>query len=93
MDYLLIPKILFRDNNLKKMSCKSKVLYTFVLNKFEKNDKIVNLNLLRKEINTNDMTEKVILRCLEELKTFELIDFDFSIAKKDICIKKLVIFD
>lgn len=91
MDYLLIPKILFRDNNLKKMSCKSKVLYTFVLNKFEKNNKIVNLNLLRKEINTNDMTEKVILRCLEELKTFELIDF--SIAEKDICIKKLVIFD
>ena len=78
MDYLLIPKILFRDNNLKRMTCKSKVLYAFILNKFEKDNKVVNLNLLRQEINTNDMTEKVILRCLEELKTFELIDFDLN---------------
>ena len=62
MDYLLIPKILFRDNNIKRITCKSKVLYTFILNKFEKNNKIVNLKFIKKEINTNYMTEKVILR-------------------------------
>ena len=49
MDYLLIPKILFRDN-IKRITCKSKVLYTFILNKFEKNNKIVNLNLLKKKL-------------------------------------------
>ena len=50
MDYLLIPKILFRDNNIKRITCKSKVLCTFILNKFEKNNKIVNLNLLKKKL-------------------------------------------
>ncbi len=91
MDYLLIPKILFRDETLRRMNCKSKVLYSFLLNKFEKNINEINLDSLRKEINTNDMTEKVILRCLEELKKFKLLDF--SILEKNIFMKKLTIFD
>lgn len=91
MDYLLIPKILFRDEKLKRMSCKSKVLYAFILTNYEKNKKEINLNFLKKEINTNDMTEKVILRCLEELKIFQLIDF--SILEKNIFIKNLFILE
>lgn len=41
MDYLLIPKILFRDEKLKKMKCKSKVVYAFLLTKFEKIKKLL----------------------------------------------------
>ena len=91
MDYLLIPKILFRDEKLKKMKCKSKVVYAFLLTKFEKNKKIINLDKLQDEINTNDMTDKVILRCLEELKRFKIIDF--SIVNNNLHIKSLVLFD
>lgn len=91
MDYLLIPKILFRDKNLKKMKCKTKVLYSFISNKFEKGLKKINIETLENEINTEDMTEKVILSSLKELEKFKIIKF--SIKEKFINIENLVIFD
>lgn len=91
MDYLLIPKILFRDKNLKKMRCKTKVLYSFILSKFEKGLNKINIEALESEINTNDMTQSVILSSLKELEKFKVIKF--SITGKILNIENLVIFN
>lgn len=91
MDYLLIPKIFFRDKTLKKMKCKTKVLYAFILSKFEKGLNEIDIEALESEINTNDMTQSVILSSLKELKNFKIIKF--TITGKTLTVENLIVFN
>ena len=72
------------------MKCKTKVLYAFILSKFEKGLNKINIEALESEINTNDMTQSVILSSLKELEKFKIIKF--SITGKVLNIENLVIF-